>query len=342
MTERQQGTTRETTGSTASQATFRLLAWQPLSFELPGPTPAKLHLRGQACRIAVRPSEKEVVARRERGGAFIAIEFCHSTSDLLVAAQFGMELIEDFLSGLAIVGGIPFEATRPVQILRIDPRTQNEFAWFVSFAHRHWSGPIDGAWLGRVQALVLHWDGMPASRRLRRAARQYRRALGTENDVAAFQLAYMGLEAMEKPLAEALGIPAGAEEVSGKCQKCGHEYVRRRTVLAGVRAHVQGHVHGESATEQRRAEWKEMNRLRTDLVHGLEDPDSLETRAMAALVPTMHYLRDAICCQSHAHALEDPLYKLVRGMREIVVVGRFTGEVGQPLEAAEPVLAGVS
>jgi hypothetical protein len=53
---------------------------------------------------------------------------------------------------------------------------------------------------------------------LRRAARLYRDAIGNFDDTSAFQEAYIGLEAMEPPLAKMVGLNPGTEEIQGECE----------------------------------------------------------------------------------------------------------------------------
>ena len=120
----------------------------------------------------------------------------------------------------------------------------------------------------------------------------------------------MGLEALEKPLANALNIPVGVEEIKGKCDNCGVDYTRKKTVLAGVRAYICGDFHPETSLPERRKEWRKINTLRQNLFHSLRDIDRLEDNAQAVLPAAMHYLHDAICCMSHSHHLESLKFEM--------------------------------
>lgn len=156
------------------------------------------------------------------------------------------------------------------------------------------------------------------------------------DNLTAFQYAYMGLEAMEEPLVQALEIQPGVEEMSGKCADCGTTYTRRRTVLAGVRAYIRGDVHPKTASEERSAEWKKLSGLRQDLFHGLDDAAALENRAPQAPTAAMHYLHDAINCCSHAHDLESDEFALARKGVGQVIIGGFTADGLGPIEAWRP------
>ena len=271
---------------------FRLLAWQPLSLTLEDPRPFDLSLRQLRCRLAIRPAEQDEFAQLARGGSFIAIDFHLSTAtDLLVAVYTGVKLVEDFLSATALVEGATLRSIEPIQIVRADQTTSNKYTFvrFLQLQYNHWETPIPLTTIDHVRRLVAHWDGLDTGTRLRRAARQFRQAIGTPDDLTAFQHAYIGLEAMEKPLAQAAGIPPGVEEAQGACTNCGEPYTRRRTVLAGVRAYVHGAVHPATVSSQRKREWRQLSRLRQDLFHGLADTPALERRAQTTLPAAMHY-----------------------------------------------------
>ena len=206
----------------------------------------------------------------------------------------------------------------------------------------HWGKPISGADIAKVKHLLAHWDGLDDGHRLRRAALQYREAIGTADDASAFQEAYMGLEAMEPPLAKAIGLTPGTEEVKGKCESCGHEFTRKRTTLVGVRAFVLDAPDVSQAEPDRAKDWKLINKLRTDLVHGLTDQDALEDRPHRALLAAMHHLHAAICLTSHAKELVTDKFLLARGGPTYVIWGAYTGaswgplhEWGQALEFSE-------
>lgn len=80
----------------------------------------------------------------------------------------------------------------------------------------------------------------------------------------------------------------GTEQIKGSCEKRGHEYVRNRTTLVGVRAFVNGAVDTEKADPDRKADWKLLNKLRNDLTHGLVDENDLGERPQRGLTAAMH------------------------------------------------------
>ncbi len=320
---------------------YRLLAFQPLSLTLEDLRPFELSIRKIPCRIALWSVHKGAAAQRSRGGTMIAVDFSlPNETDLLLATKKGLELVEDFLSGVSLVEGTTFRDVEPIQIVRNDRASARKYAlvYFLGLSMHHWDSPISRATIETVRGLLAHWDALDSGDRLRRAARQFNKAIGAGGSLAAFQQAYMGLEALEKPLADAVKIPPGVEIIQGKCEKCGAEYTRRRTVLAGVRAYVCGTLHPGTASPERKSEWKKINGLRQDLFHSLADDVKLEAEVRRALPATMHYLHDAVCCLSHAHSLEKPTFKLIRGTRQIVLLGRFSAATLDPLEQWEPLL----
>jgi hypothetical protein len=318
----------------------RLLAWQPLSLTLADPKPFDVSLHQIGCRVALRPAEQEELAQRTLGGSFISLDFyLPTTTDLLVGVNKGMELLEDFLSAVALVEGAMLRAVEPIQMARADhPPRKYMFIRFLPLLNNHWDRPISQTTVNHARRLVAHWNGLDTGIRLRRAARHFRQAIGTPDDLTAFQYAYMGLEAMEKPLAQSMNIPPGVEESQGACANCGETYTWRRTVLAGVRAYVHGDVHPATASVQRKKEWKELSGLRQDLFHGLVDASVLESRAQAMLPAGMHYLHDAICCESHAHDLESPGFRLARRAHQLIMIGHFAADDLGPLESWAPLL----
>jgi len=174
--------------------------------------------------------------------------------------------------------------------------------------------------------------------RLRRAAGLYRRALQEQqtDDLSAFQYGYMGLEALEPALAEQMGVSSGVEETKGKCRACGAEFIRRKTMLAGVRAYIMGNNHPSTAGSHRETEWKGINDLRQNQFHSLRDPEDLYADARAVVPAAAHFLHDAICCLSHAHDLEEPTFWLERGAR-ILLRGDSEPAIDDPLEECRPV-----
>lgn len=308
-------------------STFRVLVRQALSLDVSGGGIQELEIQGVDCQIAIGSSQSDMAKRKELGGSMIAIEFqSHPDLDLFDAARAGFELVEDFLSAITVVSGTTFAPSELVQVARFDDADgQNcEFMIFLPLPLKHWHERISDEKLKSVRNLLAHWDGLESGHRLRRAARNYRSAAGTVDDISAFQQAYIGLEVLEKPLATMAGFEKhGTEQTKGKCEKCGHEYIRNRTTLVGVRAFVHGDVDLASADPGRKADWKGMNTLRNDLAHGLVNEDELGDKPLRGLISAMHYLHDAICFCSHARDLTSNRYRLARGGLEYVLVGRY-------------------
>lgn len=196
-----------------SEPIFRVLARQPLSIGLEGGTQINLTIQGTPCALSIRPVHDAPSDQQVEGSSLIAIEFARTlgNGDLLIASREGLELIEDFLSAVSVVEGVTF---RPVQLLQVgrfvSGTSENcEFVQFLSVPSNHWGKSISGQTIKHVRNLVAHWDGLEKGHRLRRAARQYRDAIGNFDDLAAFQDAYIGLEAMEPPPGGCLWAPAG-------------------------------------------------------------------------------------------------------------------------------------
>jgi hypothetical protein len=208
---------------------------------------------------------------------------------------------------------------------------------YLPLSYNHWDKQISPSTINRARTLIAHWDGLDTGVRLRRAARQFCQAVGETDDLVAFQYAFIGLEAMEKPLATTMEIEPGGEIVTAQCDHCKATYTYKRTMLNGVRAYVRGDFHPDTASGQRTAEWKEINDLRNQLFHGLEDAKELEHRVQAILPAVMHNLHDAICCLSHTHELESRKFMLVRTARRPVLMGTFSAGLG-PLESWMPLL----
>jgi hypothetical protein len=333
---------RPTKRSTAApgKSAFRLLAKQPLSLSLANPLPFEVCLQQIRCRVAIRPMEEETGAQRRHGGSFLSIDFhLPGASDLIAVTRKGIDLLEDLLSAIAVVEGATLGAIDPIQIVRVEPATRKYgFIQYLPFSHNHWDKPVSVEAMKHVDRVIAHWGVLDSGARLRRAARQFRLAVGAMDDLTAFQHAYVGLEAMEPLLADFAKIPAGVEEISGACATCGAAYTRRKTVLAGVRAYVHGDRNPNSAASARRDEWKKLNRLRQNIFHGLQDAKALERLAGEVLPAAMHYLHDAICCQSHAHSFESSRFDLVRGPKRLVLMGTFgSGKLG-PLNTWGPLL----
>lgn len=312
----------------AKKATYRILARQPLSVEISADLLIeRLSIQGVACSITIRPEHTEPARQRELGGSILAVEFeGEQDVDLMVAARYGYELIEDFLSAITVVSGLTFRPSIILQVARLGSAKKSncEFLQFLDLHANHWHEPISGQMIGATRHLLAHWDGLESGKRLRRAARRYRDAAGTFDDVAAFQEAYIGLEAMEPPLAKMAGLTPGTEEIKGACEHCGGQFTRKRTSLVGVRAFVLGDLNADNADEKRNADWKLVNKLRNDLMHGLVDEAALKQRPHDALIASMHYLHNAISICSHAPQLASEKYRLARGGIRYVLVGSYT------------------
>jgi hypothetical protein len=309
-------------------ATYRVLAKQALSLDVSDGGVESFSIQGMECRIAVKASHADPAKQRKLGGSTIAVEFKGPTTyDLFAGARVGTELIEDFLSAITVVSNTTFGPCEMVQVARLDAgrRHNCEFMQMLPLPLNHWHERITGAKLQSARNLLAHWDGLEGGKRLRRAARNYRSAAGTVDDVTAFQEAYIGLETMEKPLASLAGFEKhGTEQVKGSCEKCGHEYVRNRTTLVGVRAFVAGGVDLDNADEGRVSDWKLVNKLRNDLMHGLVDEEDLGDRPIRSLLASMHYLHHAICTCSHSPDLASEQYKLARGGAQFVMLGKYS------------------
>ena len=331
----------EASGIKFSGTCFRLLAFQPLSLTLELPCPFELSIQNTMCRFALRPAHSDKPSQLTHGGTYIAIEFTTEQSiDLLPAAQKGLDLIEDFLSALSLVEGATFRDVEPIQIIGIDQKVtqKHTLVHFLNLSMNHWQKPISEETFQSVQSILAHWDGLESGKRLRRAARQFQKAIGADDALIAFQHAYMGLEAIEKPLADILEIPAGAEEIEGHCEKCGEKYIRKRTVLAGVRAYVAGAIHPQAFDPEKKREWKQINNFRHKIFHNLQDNKKLEKEVRTVLPAALHHLHDAVCCLSHSHDLESDTFALARGINRLIFIGEFNAVKLEPLEECHPLL----
>jgi hypothetical protein len=302
--------------SSQPTCTYRVLGYQPLSVDIDPQTFDGLSIQKTPCRISIRSAQLNTALQLQAGGSILAIEFeSAATGDLIATARRGLSLLEDFLSALALVAGSTFQTTEPIQVARLsaDNGGECEFIIFKRLPMKHWAKPITQETVASAKHLLAHWDGLDMGHRLRRAALQYREAIGNLDDTSAFQEAYIGLESMEPPLAKAAGLQPGTEGVRGSCQSCGHEFTRKKTSLVGLRAFVLDDLDPDSADEDRKADWKLINTLRNDLMHGLIDPEKLADRPHRALLAAMHYLHASICVLSHASDLTGERYLLARG-----------------------------
>jgi hypothetical protein len=91
-------------------------------------------------------------------------------------------------------------------------------------------------------------------------------------------------------------------------------------------------------TAQREKEWKQINSLRQDLFHSLVDVDKLRPNARSVVAAAAHYLHDAICCLSHLHSLETPTYRVLKGAKQLVLLGAVEPGISDALEECRPIL----
>jgi hypothetical protein len=303
---------------------YRVLGLQSLSVQMSPQTLGPMKVQKTECTISIRSESADPAVQRQSGGSLLAIQFSSTEEDMLVAAQLGMSLLEDFLSALALVTGSTFRATEPLQVARItEAADECDFYIFRRLPISHWGESITEEKVDLVKRILAHWDGLEDGHRLRRAALQYREAIGNLDDAAAFQEAYIGLETLEPPLAKAVGLTPGTEEVDGKCEACGHSYVRKKTSLVGVRAFVLNSLDATTAEKRRVADWKLINKLRNDLMHGLVDPENLKDRPNAALTAAMAHLHNALCTHSHADSLVADVYRLARDGQTYLLCGTY-------------------
>src|SRR4051812_38579871 len=100
-------------------ATFRVLAKQALSIDV-SKRIEDLTIQGVKCRMALKPAQLDPAKQRELGGSTLAIEFeAAQDVDIFAAARDGFELIEDFLSAIAVVSGATFAPCELVQVARL-------------------------------------------------------------------------------------------------------------------------------------------------------------------------------------------------------------------------------
>ena len=313
---------------------YRVLAEQPHSVSLEQSTSFSVTVAGYDCAAFLKPVHTAPSEQRTHGRGFVHLEFSAETNDLVRAAALGMRLIEPVLAGLGVITNVPFGLGSLVQILDVTTPTKTRFLFAFTPEYRHCDEPITENQLRSLQHMLAHWDGLARGDRIRRAATLYRRALKeTRDDVAAFQYGFMGLEALEPVLAEQQSVSSGSELSIGKCEGCGVEYEKRRTVLNGVRAYITRPEHPSGKDD-----WKDISKLRHNLFHSLEDWRELSSRARHALPAVAHYLHDAICCVSHAHDLEVPTYQIPRIGTRLVMIGDAEPGIDDSIEECRLVL----
>jgi hypothetical protein len=300
---------------------YEVLARQPLSVSCDAEllVPFRMIPDQELPLICFTPVHDAPDDQINKGGTLIWVRFAADTTDMVRALHHGMELVQEILAAFAISSGAPFRPAVPLQVTECAPGLR--FIATVSTEALLWNTPLGKRDRDFLNTVALHWRELDSGHRLRRAARRYAEAIGEPAPLIAFHSAYMGLEALESPLAKERGIEPGVEIIPGKCDKCGAEYVRKRTVLAGVRAFIRGELHNNVSSNGEQ-DWKDLSKLRVKNVHGLADPKALLGKAAELLPAAMHYLHDASAHLGHAHTHESPAFKLVRsGPIEYLVCG---------------------
>ena len=311
---------------------YRVLAEQAYSVSMERSTAFHAMIEDHHCKVFLKPAHSDPSDQRTHGGGLVHLEFTCNEKDLLRAAAHGMRLVENVLAGLGVVSGVPFGNAKLIQILDLTSKNTTRFLWAVTPEYHHWDQPVTEDQLLSLQGMLAHWDGLRKGTRIRRAAMLYRRVLQElEDDIAAFQYGYMGLEALEPVLAKQQGVDPGVIKSTGRCQKCGFEYEKRRTALSGVRAYITGPAHSDKK-HAREQEWKVVNDLRQQLFHSLEDLQVLSSNARCALPAVAHFLHDAICCLSHAHALEASMFEMQRSGKRVVFLGTSKPGIDDSIE----------
>ena len=153
-----------------SGKSFRLLAFQPLSISLEFSIPFELTIQNIKCHLALRPAHSDKASQLNKGGTYIAIEFStEKPTDLFPATQTGLDLIKDFLAAISLVEGAAFREVKPIQIMIIDQKDQQEliFMHFLNFRMNHWHKPISKETFHHIQSILAHWDGLDSGKRLR-------------------------------------------------------------------------------------------------------------------------------------------------------------------------------
>ena len=182
---------------------YRVLAEQPHSVCLERSTLFPVTVAGYDCAVFLKPARSGPSEQRTRGVGFVHLEFTSETRDLVRAVSRGMSLIEAELAGLGVIADVPFGRANLVQILDVTTTKETRFLFAITPEYHHCDEPITENQLRSLQRMLAHWDGLEKGARIRRAASLYRRALQeAQDEVAAFQYSYMGLEALEPVLAE--------------------------------------------------------------------------------------------------------------------------------------------
>lgn len=299
---------------------YRVTAWQPKSFSLDRSAPFRIQIQGEACEIFVQPQRGTPEGQMTHGGSFVHIAFALEEGvDLVAAGGAGVDAIEDFLSAISLVDGINFGTSELVQASRLTNDGRCETLQILDLMVGHWKSPVTDETLMFASHLVAHWDNLEKGSRLRRSARAFRRAVGENDALTAFQNAYTGLEALEPILAPIFGLTPGSERVHGECEHCKTAFVRNRTALVGVRAFVLDSHDSNTADPSRKSDWRKMNSLRNDATHGLKDYAHVLERAGESLPAVMHYLHDAVCNASHCSELVAARFRIAREEKKFAI-----------------------
>jgi hypothetical protein len=107
---------------------FRLFAFQPLSIMVYDLKPFNLSIQKIDCRFMLRPIHGDEAAQRTHGGTLIAVDYSLTNeTDPLLATKIGLDLINDFFSGVSLVEGVTFRDVEPIQIVCTSASTQREY-----------------------------------------------------------------------------------------------------------------------------------------------------------------------------------------------------------------------
>lgn len=315
---------------------YRLLARQPLAVTIEARQPFTI-AQSDLPLVSLRAAHADPTDQMRFGGTSIELEFETAESDLLKATSVGVDLIESVLAALALYTGVPFEESIPTQLLETTPNLAvRRLLMPLHLPVGRWDTSVDNNAVTFVRSAIAHWDALDTGHRLRRAAKKYAQGLALRDPADSFQLAYVGLEVLEKPLALEFGIAPGVEEMTGTCAVCKATYKYNKTTLAAVKRYVTGAAHPEGATRERIKDWKDCSGVRHDLVHGLKDLADIEGRAYRLLPALFHYLHDASVHLAHAHALESERFQLA-WPRRYLLLGQVRGYVA-PIIGDSPLL----
>jgi hypothetical protein len=310
---------------------YRLHARQPIAVNIIATQPFALS-QSDFPKVLIRAVHEEPTEQMRLGGTDILIEFETKELDLLKVVKLGLELADSVLAALSLYATIPFGASTPIQLLETTPDLlTRRFMIPLHIATSRWDRPIDANAITFVQGAIAHWDNLDTGHRLRRAAKKYAQGLAEHDPTDAFQMAYVGLEVLEKPLAIEFGIAPGAEEMTGTCANCGTTFKYNRSTLAAVKRYVTDAAHDGHASEQRKKDWKNCSAIRNDLAHGLKDISEIEGRAHRFLPAIFHYLHDASVHLAHAHEQESNEFILALP-KQFLLLGIVKEYVPPPLE----------